>query len=244
MHEVQPQMEYPELVLEEKINGATINLIGVRHRRSSFYRYKHFFSDNIKNSPALFLEEDEEDFSYGFYGEIARVAREENIPLYVIVPSELSHLLLEVVQGGAGLIFGTSYLRGLRNMQRRDFLKKGIQSALGLFLLSGTAPARQWIQDAVGDEQVKIDDVLTYGTVADYRNIIAAENIDRASRNYPGGRIPCFIGGGHVKGISAYLRNPELRRKRALYLPQDWTSDTSVRKYEFQESRWKLTERI
>ena len=51
-----------------------------------------------------------------------------------------------------------------------------------------------------------------------------------------------LIGQYHVHGISAYLKNPLMRKKRIVYYPQEKFSNTNARKYEKDDGKWKLTE--
>ena len=238
-------MGYPRLVLEERLNGMEINLVGVIHSRDFFHKHENFFRNKINGSQAIFLEDGPREFTHEFDRKIAKLAQENNKPIYIIEPSKMAYLILEFAQIGTASFLGTSYLRINKNMSRRDFVKKGGATLFGAYLLFGAVPFKGFIQDFAGDESVKIDDAVTYGTIGDYRNLVAAENLDRISKKrHLEGQIPYFIGYGHVKGISAYLQNPNLRKKRFIYFPQDLISDTSVRKFEFQDNCWKLTERI
>jgi hypothetical protein len=238
-------MSYPKLILEERINGMNVNLVGVSHTRDFFHEHEDFFRDQIVNAPAVFLEDGPKGFTYEFDEEIAKVAQETEKAIYIPEPSNGVHVLLDIAQLGVGGYFAGSYLRKPKEISRRSFLKKGGATLLGLYLAWGSFMPRGFVQKAIGDENVKIDDALQYGTVEDYRNIVVAENLDRASKRVQlEGSVPYFIGSDHVEGIHTYINNPELRRKRIVYLPQDLISDTSFRKYEFLEGKWKLTEKI
>ena len=238
-------MDYPEKILEEKINGLNLRIIGVAHTRKFYKKHEDFFRKQIGNSPAIFLEDGPEGFTHEFDEEVAKVSQETNKPIYIPEPSNILHNVLDTAQLGVGVYLAGSYLRKPKEMSRRNFLKKGGVTLLGLYLAWGSFIPRSYVEKAIGDENVKWDDALQYGTVEDYRNIVAAENLDRASRVLRFKRhIPYFIGAGHVEGIHTYLRNPKLRKKRLVYFLQDLISDTSFRKYEFREGNWKLTERI
>jgi hypothetical protein len=234
-------MRYPELVLEEKINGLNVNLVGVCHSESFFQEHEAFFREQIRSSPAVFLEDVDRDFSE----RIAKVAQETSKSIYVLESGNIIHIGLDATQLCAGLYLASSYLIKPKEMSRRNFLKKGGATLLGLYLIGGSFVPRSFVQKAIGNEDIKLDDALQYGTVEDYRNIVAAENIDMLSRLLKvEGHIPYFIGANHVEGIHTYLQNSKLRKKRLVYFIQDIMSDTSIRKYEFQDSNWKLTEKI
>jgi len=238
-------MKYPKLVLEERINGIDVNLVGVTHLRNFFHKHENFFREQICRSPAIFSEDGPEGFTDGFSEEIAKVAQETGKPIYILESGSNIHSFLGLAQLGIGGYLAGSYLRKSDDMSRRTFLKKGVSTLLGSYLMGSCLTQNSIIQKVIGNENVKLDDALQYDAIIDYRNIVAAENIDRASKVLQlEGKIPYFIGSLHVKGIHAYLRNPGLRKKRLLYFPQDLISDTSIRKYEFKENNWKLTERI
>lgn len=237
-------MSYPQLVLEERINGMNVNLVGVRHTRDFFHEHEDFFIEQIANAPAIFLEDGPKGFTHEFDKEIAKVAQETKKSIYIPEPANAFHGLLDMAQFGVGVYLAGSFLRKQKKISRRNFLNGGA-TLLGAYLTLGSFILSSFVQRAIGDENVKIDDALQYGTVGDYRNIVAAENLDRVSKRLQlKGSIPYFIGAEHVEGIHTYIHNPELRQKRIVYFPQDLISDTSFRKYEFQDGNWKLTEKI
>jgi len=142
---------------------------------------------------------------------------------------------------GTSLILHSLFSVTNKKQSRRSLLRETLKLFGGTLLLSGVEGFRSHSQD-IGDETMVIDDALTYGTIMDYRNLLIADNLDKISRTLSfRSQVPFFIGNAHVKGISAYLRNPLLRKKRLLYLPQDLLTKTGVRKYEFNMGDWSLS---
>ncbi len=236
------------IILQEKVNGIDIDLVGVIHNKEFFNKNKNLLKENADNAPAIFIEDGERGRSIenGFYGEIAKFAQEAGKPIYIPDTSKTSYLLPDAVQLTIGIsLFANSFGKPKKDFSRRDFLKKSGKGLAGLYLMLGS-PLSIFLESPKRNEHIIIDDALKYGVIHDYRNLVSAANIDKLTKKVQfQGKVPYFIGQAHVKGISAYLNNPKLReRKRHVYALQDLIIDSSIKKYEFQDDSWNVTETI
>ncbi len=90
-------MEYPDLVLDERVNQLNLQLIGVHHTPDFFETYENFFREQIDRSPAMFIEDTNSfEFKYGgFYGELTKIATSNKpIPVSCQTPQMTSSHLL------------------------------------------------------------------------------------------------------------------------------------------------------
>lgn len=218
--------------------------------------HSDFIEEQIRHADGLILEDavvferTAPRFAPGFFESLADIAADEGLPVYVLdetqggfglVSAELLQLCVGL--GMAGTNATSLALAGLlkKPMSRREFLKKGAFSLLGAMLALGTT-ARGNVDPYIPRDAV-LDDVFTYGSAIDYRNIVMAENLTRLGQSLDTEKwMPYVMGTTHVNGVYAYLKNPALRSKLALYLPQEMLLHTGVRRFERTSGRWELVE--
>lgn len=240
-------MTHPKVV-PVKNNNLEFRLVEVEHTKSYFNKYKVFFNKEVNEAGALCIE-GSDTLNHEFVKPIMDLAKEKQIAVYFPDRTDSKHWLMDMVQLliGLGIIsrgciipLMNSYLKNEKS-SRRQFLKRILAGISGAYLTYGTFMGPGPVINSTINKDIKIDDLLIYGTIDDYRNLLNAENLDRLSTEINLEKpISCFYGYLHPKGIYTYLTNPKLRKKRVVYLPQDLLTNTNIRRYEFIDNSWKM----
>ena len=250
-----------------RINKMDLTIVGVNHgiiKTKIDSEDRKPFEDLISVADAVAIE-DGGFHPETYYGDITSIVRKYNLPVYVPDSAKISHIALEAIQ-----IYVGAKLMGLGKLEKklRKKIKQSLNNekdpvteknkqisrrklfghlgkiALGSLLLYG--PLSGIINPMVLSEERVADDVLAYSTCTDYRSILMAEGLEKMSKqDNIEERIIFFTGKVHVSQIKTYLENPQFRKKRMLYLPQDLITDTTVKKYIPTENNfWKLVKRF
>ena len=239
-------MTYPFQIIEKQVGNLIIRIIGVRHTEEFFEEQRDFFRRDTENAETVFLEDFE--CTHPFYGAIQKLVNKYR-PFYVPDIETSGTLLLDATQFVVGYhLTKTGIKMSIKKKKpasRRSVITSIAAMGTGIFLCSGSVICRG-IELLVRGGGPEVEHVFRYGTVIDYRNIVCAENIERLSTVLElEGPIHFFIGAAHTRGIATYLENPELRiKKRVLYAPQDAMFNTKIKKYEYKEGLWQVSEEI
>jgi len=212
-------MKYPLAIRNEKIGNLDLRVVGVIHGPNYFKQHKEFFETEVTRPNHLLFEANglEEN---GFYQKLAGCVEGQGRSIFVPDSGHFGHQLNDIVAAAVGglLLFKSQN----KVVSRRDFVKKGFMALGGLFLSTGYFGLREdALQKLVGPDST-LDNKIAYNAVQDFRNIISADNICRIERDCGIiGTATYFIGHYHINGLSAYINNPTLRKKRILYFPQE-----------------------
>ena len=224
-------MRYPFPLKTEKVNNNNFELIGVEHTPEFYRRHDSFFEEKIQNSELvileanLFLESKEENSFYSF---IANQAEKNNLPIYTLDSTE-NVAALESSQMYLGFALALLANTGLKFSRRK--VLSALLGMVSLDLMISVAPIGA-IRELGQKENIEMDNIISYSTMLDYRDILCASNLEKLERRVKSQKpIPYFIGAGHINGIQMYLRSNTLRKKRILYALQDEIIDTTIKKY-------------
>jgi hypothetical protein len=241
--------QYP--VLTETINNTEISIAGVEHRRGFFKRNKKKFRRFVKENDAIVMEQliEGEFWEHPqFFARVAKIAHSQGKPIYNIDPITPTLDDMDIAQSytAPSILVATAALAlqraAERKFSRRHFLKlTGITTLLTPFTLGSDAGVD--LRADIDEEAVMqhgLDDTLSYGAI-DYRNLVIADGTVRLLDLSPEIRkIGLIHGAYHYGSIQGYLTNPNLRKKRILYIPFDLVSRTKIRKYVPDGKNWKL----
>lgn len=236
-------MEYPYFVRDERIGTLNLRVIGVEHTSEFLEEHEEYFREELDRAGHLFLEGGLETNT--FYQSLANMADGQHGIIYVPDDSSnIGHLLHDMTMSATGFQLVT---RSLENpISRRNFFRKGLMAVGGLYLLTSLGGIRENILQGffLGPEGT-LDNMLAYDCVVDLRNMVTAENFARAEKDLGiRGNATYFVGVGHVNGLRAYIRNPELRKKRVLYLPQELFTDSKIKVYQKIDGDWRVVKTV
>lgn len=233
-------MEYPYEIREKKIGNLNLKIVGVRHTPKFFNKHVKYLERELAGADHLFFEDGLPNNK--FYKNLADLGQGKHKSIYVPDSTEWNFASDALVSfAGAGIA-----IKSLSNMgSRREFVKNGLKLFGGVYFASGFIGLNEEFFRNFTESESTTDNVLSYSSVRDFRNIVSAENLCRAEKDLGmEGNATYFIGGAHLDGLNAYLENPELRKKRVLYFPQDLLSDNKIKEYKKIEGDWKVANKI
>ena len=237
----------PPVILEERVDSLRVKLIGIQHGNGYYEEYHQQLEPEIIDAPALLLE-GPMDSKNVFYDTVKDLAAKKNTPVYIVDYSSDVLFHLDMVQGIIGGLLSTHALQCLINPEqstRRHFLRQLAKGLTGGLLVNGSFLGSSFFHKHAPIER-SFDDLLAYGLIIDYRNIVIADNLVRLSNvmDIEDRVIPFFIGSAHLPGIHTYLHHPDLRRAKRLLYPINIFSNTAISKYEYSAGEWIKTEEI
>jgi|SRR3989338_4825168 len=251
--------EYPYPVIDRVANGRNISIMGALHTREFFEWHSEYFGREIENADALVIEQsfidpnqgsenesllideiEELDFTDDeFFGRIAKIAHENQIPIFIIDPfTEEIYNADHYIFAYAAMLTafsGVDLIKRLakEDITRRRFFADMLLGAAGLSLAGGSFPGVHY-REEINEEALQehgIDDLFFYGAT-DFRNIKIAEGLDRISNQVTGiNNILSIHGAHHYKQIDAYLLNPELRVRILAYPIYNELGNINIREY-------------
>jgi hypothetical protein len=237
---------FPEI--KETVNGKEVSILGVTHIDKFFNLYESKLNSYVTNKDALVLEGSppkgfwEEE---GFFNKMGEIARKQEKKVYRVDPLNKN---LARVEGATWALGPTLIYLGFRNpkkeISRRDFLKRlGLITAGSQITLGNLSSAA--VKGALNSDIVfnyGIEDLIQYGTT-DYRNIVIADSLERiCHKDNDIEKLGAIHGCFHSDPIRHYLKFPESRRKRVLYLPFDLIGNKTISEYTPIDGEWHLTQ--
>ena len=253
---------YPYKILNERISGKDVSILGVKHTLEFYDRYKDFFKDFTSKYDAFVFEQPYKgDFWLSpFFEEIGNLISGTGKRIYQADPinQNTNDFDIDSFYGGIFLMLEGLVGPNLRNYvrkrinpnfkekktSRRNFLKRAACAGAGASLAFGSFPgflARSLYGDNLYGYGV--DDILTYGET-DYRNIKIAEGIEKICMNINDIKnLGVIHGATHTEPIAEYLNNEALRLKKLAYFPYEIIGRTKVREYVPNKDaggEWKL----
>lgn len=247
--------KYPRTIINRKLNGKNLSIVGVAHTNEFLDEHYNFFEGIIEDSDALILErsipnfnEEYEKKDPHFFSNIAKIAHSKNKRIYQVDQNTLSLFALDFTLGvlGLQLVWKNLFqlIRKNKNCSRKDFLKHLLLSSAGLPIFLGSGVGRPFLSEKTLVEY-GIDDVLTYSSVGDYRNIKIAEGIERLCQEVDDVKdLVSIHGDAHSKTVDTYLSKPSLRKKKLLYLPQKLVSSKKIEEYTPTQEGWVLSRKF
>ncbi|MCX6750726.1 MAG: twin-arginine translocation signal domain-containing protein [Candidatus Pacearchaeota archaeon] len=228
---------YPREIYKTKIGNLNLKIIGVDHRPPFLTKNEDFFREEINLPEYIFFEMGLEGNK--FYQDLAKLMDKQDKSIYVPDSLYKGFTANDVIIGGVGLDIFVNSLR--KPISRRDFLKKSCTGLAGLYLTTGVMGFREDILQNILGKNATLDNKISYDAVQDFRNILSADNLNRAGNelNFEGDGT-YFIGYSHLNGLRAYINNPNMREKRKLYFHLESSLTDKIKEYKNIEGVWKI----
>ena len=233
---------YPCSVLERKIEGKEVTILGVTHTKESFEKYRNFFKKLVSSSDALVLEQiaatSVHNFQHEptFFGPFAELARSQGKKVYSADPTIRSGIKYNQ-QMGAKAMFANILglwvgLTGVR-LGSKALIAVGVSAELLSFSLLFGSDKFDAFRYLHLDKDMEWIDALAFG-YHDYRNLKIAKGIRRICQQKDEKRLLAVHGDGHSRGIDFYLAHPSLANAKSLVY---WNYERIARNCEFSDVR-------
>jgi hypothetical protein len=234
---------YPKEIYNTKIENLNLKIIGVDHRLPVLKRNEEFFREEINSPDYIFFEGGLRKNL--FYQGLAKLLDKKDKFIYVPDPLFKGLGVNDLILGGVGADIFVSSLK--KPISRMDFLKKSCMGLIGLYLITGIWGFRENVLQKILGKNATFDNKIAYDAVQDFRNIVSADNLNRAANelNFEGDAT-YFVGYSHLNGLRAYINNPNMRKeKRKLYPHLERPSLTDkIREYKNKEGVWEIVRGI
>jgi hypothetical protein len=233
---------YPKEIYNTKIGNLNLKIIAIDHRLPVLKRNEDFFREEINSPDYIFFEGGLK--KNAFYQGLAKLLNKKDKSIYVPDPLFKCLGVNDLILGGVGAdIFVSTFKKPLSRM---DFLKKSSMGLIGLYLVTGVWGFRENMLQKILGKNATFDNKISYDSIQDFRNIVSADNFNRAANelNFEGDAT-YFAGYSHLNGLRAYINNPIMRKKRKLYphLEVPFLTD-KIREYKNKEGVWEIVKFI